>query len=124
MRMPRQSHGHPVRHLWKNIRLMRHQDNRRLVGDLRQGSRQIVKADARSDLIGKARQPKPLAILLKTGRPVLVDRHVDRGQRLMHDRRPRARDHRVGVVDPIMVSHHRVNAKRRCKAGKLACPFA
>ena len=128
--LQRDARGYERRDIW----LMREQDNRRIVGDLRQRAREIVGAKPMhaaialrgivGELIAEAREPEGASVLGETHDVVLVDGNAGRLQRAMGGCRP-VPGLLHGPVHPIVViAHDGMDAERCLEAREHLGPFA
>ena len=111
-----------VRHLREDVRLVRHQHDRRAVlGDAGKRTRQVVDAaetavaERMGELVAEAGQPE--------GRPVLrlQAHHVVFHQRM--SLAAKAPPHAVDVVPPVVIADDAVDAERRRQVGERPAPF-
>ena len=113
---------------WKNIRLMRHQQDRRIIADLGHCSRQIVHPDelraavrpvalthTHGELVAKPGQPERVPILTEAPDVVLVDRNAGGFERTAGAYRPTSTHHRVRIIPPVVITKNCVHTKRRAE---------
>ena len=116
----------PRRHAPGDIGLMRHQDQRRIVGYLGQRRPEIIDADAPhrpetphrriGQLIAKTGQPERAAILDETPGVVFVDRNPGCFEPAPGGGHPLPVVLHGLVVPPIMIAENGVHAERRLQA--------
>jgi hypothetical protein len=121
------------RHARKNIRLMRQQNNWRVVSDFRQRPGQIVDPISwmappphrdKGDLIAQSDNPERFPVLDQTHGVILIDGKTSILHGLADVRQAVAPAHRRLIRPPVMIAKHGMNAERRVKPRQCARPGA
>jgi hypothetical protein len=117
--MSRQGQRHALRHLRKNIGLVRQEDHGGVVAGLGERSGEVVDAveppgtTHEGDLVTEAGEPKRAIALLDAHDVVLEDRDVNVAQRAGGDDRPLALPLRRRVIPPVVIAENGEDAERR-----------
>jgi hypothetical protein len=136
MRMAGERQGNTLGHGREDIRLVCHEQDRRIIADLLERSRQVVDTVeddpatqttrphlAESKLITEASKPEGSAILRQPSRVVLVYWDAGRLERAM---RPdgAASPHRcIRIIPPVVIAENGMDAERRFETCENAGPF-
>ncbi len=112
---------------------MRQQNDRRIIGDLRQRGAEIVDADAPhrpetarreiGELIAEAGQPERTPVLGEALGVVFVNRNAGRLQRAAGDGVALAFALHFLVFPPVVIAENGVHAERRLQPGRAPAPI-
>ena len=124
MGMAGERHREAIGHAREDVRLMRQQDRRRIVGDGGQrrievvGPRDAAAAAAIGPLAAEAGEPDRPPAMRQPPHLVVHDRQAGGGEFLGRARQVAGAALRLPAFPPVMVAEHRMHAERRPRARK------